>query len=224
MVGRVLQDNNYVINTPDRRKSQQLIRVNLIKKYHERLNEEEKANVMLCINSNTSRDGNEDLTTSWSSLKNSEIISNIPTYFNSLNLEQQQELQLFFTKYFKLFTDFPKKCPYINHEIKVIPGAHPIRRPAYRISPRKTELMRQEVDYLLQNQLAIPSCSPWASPSILVPKEGGRPLPKPSLPRSLIFWGEVLRPYNTQQLGASYFLQTALLNYFCWDVISNKLV
>ncbi|KAK4291505.1 hypothetical protein Pmani_035667 [Petrolisthes manimaculis] len=70
--------------------------------------------------------------------------------------------------------DFPKKCPYINHEIKLIPGAHPIRRPAYRISPRKTELMRQEVDYLLQNQLAIPSCSPWASPSILVPKEGGR--------------------------------------------------
>ncbi|KAK4303891.1 hypothetical protein Pmani_024141 [Petrolisthes manimaculis] len=67
-----------------------------------------------------------------------------------------------------------------------------------RISPRKTELMRQEVDYLLQNQLAIPSCSPWASPSILVPKEGGRPLPKPSLPRSLIFWGEVLRPYNTR--------------------------
>lgn len=34
--------------------------------------------------------------------------------------------------------------------------------------------MREEVNYLLQNGLAVPSSSPWASPCLLVPKEGGQ--------------------------------------------------
>lgn len=34
--------------------------------------------------------------------------------------------------------------------------------------------MRKEVDYLLQQGLAVPSCSPWASPCQLVPKEDGQ--------------------------------------------------
>ena len=56
----------------------------------------------------------------------------------------------------------------------MVPDTRPVRQPAYRIGPKKTELMRKEVDYLLQNNLAVPSCSPWASPSLLVPKEGGK--------------------------------------------------
>ncbi|XP_076043849.1 uncharacterized protein LOC143026944 [Oratosquilla oratoria] len=44
----------------------------------------------------------------------------------------------------------------------------------YRIHPQKREQMRSEVNFLLDHGLASPSQSPWASPCLLVPKEGGQ--------------------------------------------------
>ena len=41
------------------------------------------------------------------------------------------------------------------------------------MSPAKKQVMLEEVDYLLKNGLATPSKYPWASPCLLVPKEGG---------------------------------------------------
>ncbi|XP_076069698.1 uncharacterized protein LOC143041570 [Oratosquilla oratoria] len=40
--------------------------------------------------------------------------------------------------------------------------------------PQKREQMRSEVNFLLDHGLASPSQSPWASPCLLVPKEGGQ--------------------------------------------------
>ena len=41
------------------------------------------------------------------------------------------------------------------------------------MSPAKKQVMLEEVDYLLKHGLATPSKSPWASPCLLAPKEGG---------------------------------------------------
>ncbi len=46
----------------------------------------------------------------------------------------------------------------------------PIKQHLYSINPSKWEIMKTEVDYLLQNGLAVPSQSPWSSPSLLVSK------------------------------------------------------
>ncbi len=52
-------------------------------------------------------------------------------------------------------------------------GACPIKQHAYRVNTVKRSVMRQEVDYLLENGLAKASCSPWNSPCLLVPKSDG---------------------------------------------------
>ena len=55
----------------------------------------------------------------------------------------------------------------------LLSGTTPIRQALYRVSPAKKQVMLKEVDYLLKHGLATPSKSPWASPCLLVPKEGG---------------------------------------------------
>ncbi len=60
----------------------------------------------------------------------------------------------------------------LHHDIDV-KDARPIKQHAYRVNPVKRSVMRQEVDYLLENGLAKSSCSPWSSPCILVPKPDG---------------------------------------------------
>lgn len=58
-------------------------------------------------------------------------------------------------------------------DVELVPGTYPLRQAPYRLHPQKREQMRKEVDYLLQQGLAVPSCSPWTSPCLLVPKEDG---------------------------------------------------
>ncbi len=58
------------------------------------------------------------------------------------------------------------------HDIDV--GDHPpVKQNAYRVNPVKRELMEKETQYLVENGLAVPSCSPWCSPCLLVPKPDG---------------------------------------------------
>ncbi|KAF7657930.1 hypothetical protein LDENG_00020310, partial [Lucifuga dentata] len=68
-----------------------------------------------------------------------------------------------------LFNDSPTQTNVLHHDIDV--GEHvPIKQHAYRVNPTKRAIMQQEVNDLLQNGLAVPSSSPWSSPSLLVPK------------------------------------------------------
>lgn len=70
------------------------------------------------------------------------------------------------------FKDVPTLTNVLHHDIDV-KDAWPIKQHAYRVNPVKRSVMRQEVDYLLENGLAKSSCSPWSSPCILVPKPDG---------------------------------------------------
>lgn len=65
-------------------------------------------------------------------------------------------------------------CLVTTLDVSLLPGTTPIRQNPYRLHPQKRQRMREEVDYLLQHDLAVPSQSPWASPCILVPKEAGQ--------------------------------------------------
>ncbi|KAK2895729.1 hypothetical protein Q8A73_015217 [Channa argus] len=61
-----------------------------------------------------------------------------------------------------------------SHDIDV--GGHkPIKQHAYRVHPTKRTVMQQEVKYLLDHGFAVPSNSPWSSPSLLVPKPDQTP-------------------------------------------------
>ncbi len=60
----------------------------------------------------------------------------------------------------------------LTHDIDV-GESHPVKQHPYRVNPRKHDIMRSEVEYMLQHGLAVPSQSPWSSPCLLVPKPDG---------------------------------------------------
>lgn len=72
----------------------------------------------------------------------------------------------------ELFSDVPPGTSVIQHDIHVN-SALPIKQHAYRCPMSKSEEMKCEVKYLLQNGFAVLSSSPWSSPCVLVPKANG---------------------------------------------------
>lgn len=68
-----------------------------------------------------------------------------------------------------LFSDVPGRTSVCTHGIDV-GNAKPIKQHPYRLNPRKREVIKAEVDYLLKHGMAVPSQSPWSSPCLLVPK------------------------------------------------------
>lgn len=175
-VVKELQNNNYLLDTPDRRKSQQLLHVNRLRSYHTRSDSKPVLNVSCVVTHSTSTSSGsspdfDSMIPSWSAIKNSEILTDIGGHYPELSHTHRKELTKMFNKWPTLFTDIPRICPLIEHDITLQPNTHPIRQPSYRVSPKKIEIMRKEVDYLVSNGLAVPSVSPWASPSLLVGKE-----------------------------------------------------
>ena len=175
---KVINKLNFVISTPDRKKNTQLVHVNLIKPYYGKtttvlLN---RSGVKACTE-DTGNKGNEtnfDLNISWKDCSNSELISSLDKYLEHLIKEQCQQLKKLLLKYVGVCADTPGKCDIILHDIQLLPNTSPIRQPYYRIVGEKLQLMKKEVQYLLEHGLASPSCSPWASPCILVPKPNGQ--------------------------------------------------
>lgn len=69
-----------------------------------------------------------------------------------------------------LFSDVPTWTHLVEHDIDV-GDAVPIRQRFYRTSPGKRKQLEVEVKYMLQNGIAEPSHSSWASPCLLVAKQ-----------------------------------------------------
>lgn len=173
-ISKRVSDNNYIINTPDRRKSTRLIHINLLKLYKSRPNlaPDTKTNPVCSIN--ISLPDVTTFVTGTDGTKNSNILDNLGDILTHLSPTQAKDITNVLNQYHDVFGDHPKLCNLFTHQIQLHPGTSPLRHPPYRLHPRKRDLMRQEVDYLLQQGLAVPSQSPWASPCLLVPKEDGQ--------------------------------------------------
>ena len=68
-----------------------------------------------------------------------------------------------------LFQDTPRRTNAIVHDVEV-ENVEPIKQHPYRVNQRKKEIMRKEIEYMLEHDLIEPSNSPWSSPCVLVPK------------------------------------------------------
>lgn len=73
-----------------------------------------------------------------------------------------------------LFGDIPSRTTWIEHDIDM-GEAQPIRQRFYRMGPEKLNHLNSEIDYMLKNNIAVPSASSWASPCVLVPKSDNTP-------------------------------------------------
>ncbi len=105
-------------------------------------------------------------------LSNSETLSNLLEKLSHLSMSAQADIKDVIKRYPSLFSDFPTTTQVLTHDIVVDLHA-PIKQRAYRVNPLKRELMKQETQYLLEHNLAVPSSSPWCSPCLLVPKPDG---------------------------------------------------
>ena len=94
---------------------------------------------------------------------------NIDSKLAHLTQSQQQDLKELFSEYEQLFSDVPSRTDTIIHDVDV-GDAQPIKQHPYRLNPQKDEYLKNEVQYLLDNDFIEPSQSNWSSPCLLVLK------------------------------------------------------
>ena len=159
---------NYLVETPSRRKKVQLCHVNMLKPYLERVQ-------MTAPIVNVTDDDEKEEKTSISEypISNSEILQDLHVYLSHLSDKEQLDMIDLLLEHKDLFKDNPGLTHILQHDVD-IGDNRPIKQGPYRLNPRKNELVQKEVQYMLDHNLAIPSNSPWSSPVVLVKKERGR--------------------------------------------------
>lgn len=91
-----------------------------------------------------------------------------------LTLQQKQEVTSLIYTNLDVFNEGAMdlgKSQLILHDIVI--EALPVRQPRYRESHKEREIIRQEIQKLLDSSVASPSLSPWASPVVLIKKKDG---------------------------------------------------
>ncbi len=181
---RKLSNENYQVATPDRRKSRQCFHVNLLKAYRSRNSGVQPTNsiapvVTASFESHQPFVEGEDMVKEdivvpedcvlLPRLKNSETLQNLDAMFSHLTEVQNKDLTQLLWEFPGLFSDIPTRTHLIQHDVDV-GDAQPIRQRFYRAPVSKREALESEIQYMLENGIAVPSCSSWASPCLLVRK------------------------------------------------------
>lgn len=102
-------------------------------------------------------------------VNNCEYLSHLGSQLGNLPDTQQAELVKLLNS---LFLDTPSCISVIEHDIDV-GYAQPVRQRSYRLPIGKCKRMKKEVKYMLEQRMAEPACSSWASPCLLADKADG---------------------------------------------------
>ena len=182
-VEKKASDLNYIITTPDRRKQKQLCHINMLKEYVDRDSSNvapvnvissvpQKQSEMNCEEMNCEEMNFHRNDPTCSKLQNSDILKDLDKKLSHLDQTQRNELKMLILEYEHLFPDIPTRTDQIYHDVD-IEGSKPVKQHPYRMNPMKLQYLREEVQYLLDNDFIEPSQSDWSSPCILVPKPDG---------------------------------------------------
>ena len=146
---------NYLISLPGRKNKCKLFHINLLKPYYT-----PTTNPVLCINPLYSQE----------SPLRQDLRRRIP--LDHLSTQQQDDVLTILQNYSGVLRDVPSRTTAIEHDIQLTEPKF-IKSPPYRVNPMKRQILRQEVEKLLNMGIIQPSSSPYASPCILVPKPDG---------------------------------------------------
>lgn len=184
---------DFIIATPNRRKSTQRCHVNLLKPYYARATDDmstdskQALKPVLTVSSLgvsgippgsvvAEQDQEEapdpDDTVLLARLRNSETLAKLDDMLSYLPSERRKEMETLIHDFPSLFSDTPSQTDLIEHDIDVGDAA-PIRQRFYRVPFDKRTALEKEVQYMLENGIAEASSSSWASPCILVNKPDG---------------------------------------------------
>lgn len=90
-----------------------------------------------------------------------------------LTSSQQKQLKNMLSEKFMRMKEGLGYTTMIEHEIILQPDTRPVKQRYYPVSPVKQRLLDEELNRMLKEGIVEPSKSPWSSPAILVPKDGG---------------------------------------------------
>ena len=183
-VMRQVTERDYLLATPGRKRSTQLCRINLLKRYHIQSvspglsGEQVKSAAVAAVDCgpvsphlvavDEDMIGPDDAVLR-PRLKNSETLGNLDSLLNHLPSEGKAELKEMILSYDVLFSDNLSCTDILQNDVDV-GDAQPIRKWFYRVAPLKQTFLDAEVKYLLDHGLAKPSHSSWCSPCLLVSK------------------------------------------------------
>ncbi|XP_077997113.1 uncharacterized protein LOC144450384 [Glandiceps talaboti] len=94
------------------------------------------------------------------------------TICSDLSEQQRQEAVDLLVEYQDIFSDVPGKTDLIEHRV-IINSEIPIYQKPYRLPLATKDIVKQELDKMIEAGIVQPSQSPWASPIVLVPKKDG---------------------------------------------------
>jgi len=165
---------DYLIDTPNRRKTKRVCHVNLLKPYRRR---DEKlfprpadTVVPVCLVDNTD---NSDFGESIPALKDMQQSDTYQPKPEELSAIQQKDLDILLHSFTDIFRDTPGHTTLITHHIELAPGSKPVTSAPYRLHPEKAAAVEKEIKEMLDLGIIEHSESPWASPIVLVPKPDG---------------------------------------------------
>ena len=178
-IERRLGPVNYLLSTPGRKQSTKAVHVNLIKPYRGEVG----SSAAVCTGADAEELPDEIVPTlqdfahtrDGPRLTNSRARRELGEKLGHLETGQRQQLLRMLDEFPGILQDTPTRTHILQHDVTTVGEATPVRQYPHRTSPEKKRLMREEVRYLLENGLAAPSTSPWASPCLLVKKEDGSP-------------------------------------------------
>lgn len=181
-----LNDTNYAVSTPDRKRKSRVCHINMLKAYISRDSVKSQPDpvdplpVVASTAVNLSPVYSPELDGLWSkdaiascgTLSNSAILSKLQSHLSYLPAARVKCVVQLIEKYRMLFNDVPSQTTMVTHDIDV-GECRPIKQHPFRANPNKRQVMKTEVEYLLTYGFAVPSQSPWSSPRLLVPKPDG---------------------------------------------------
>ncbi|XP_068242408.1 uncharacterized protein [Palaemon carinicauda] len=139
-----LNDVNYLIETPERRRKTQICHINMLKPFVSREVEvdvepvslvEVEVDPMVDIKLSVGPDGLSN---------NSNILNNLDVKFQHLEKDKATSLTMLIDDYKDLFQDVPGRTNILEHDVDV-GEASPIKQSPYRLNPFKRDIVKDEV-------------------------------------------------------------------------------
>ncbi|XP_068229084.1 uncharacterized protein [Palaemon carinicauda] len=104
---------------------------------------------------------------------NSEVLANFKLVTPVLDTVKRDIVKNLLLQHPQVVRDTLGHTQLLEHKIDLVPGTCPIRQNYYRLNPQRAERVSEQIKLQLSLGLIEESESPWASPVVLVPKEGG---------------------------------------------------
>ena len=92
----------------------------------------------------------------YSKLQNSDNLKDLVKKLSHLDQTQRNELKMLILEYEHLFPDIPIRTDQIYYDVD-IDGSKPIKQHPYRMNPMNLQYLREEIQYLLDNDFSEPS-------------------------------------------------------------------